>query len=105
MTPAAAKASYARLIKAHGERITLQRGDDIHPGLWARVAGAKPEELVGDMDQAERKIILLAEGVPIEPKKSDILIVRGKPLSIETIDDSTRRVAGVLIAYEIMASG
>ena len=39
-------------------------------------------------------------------KPSDILlVVRGKELNIEAADDNTRRVQGVLIAYELQVRG
>lgn len=78
----------------------------------ARVVGFTPEELVGGITQGHRKIIMLAEDVessgfpvPIKANSTDRVVVRGKTLMIENVDDSTRRVEGTLIAYEITASG
>jgi hypothetical protein len=104
MTAAAARASYARGLARAGEQVTLQKGDDEHVCL-ARVTGYDPEELVGDIEQGDRRIILLADALPFEPAEDDRILVRGTPLNIEDVDDSTRRINGELIAYEIRARG
>lgn len=124
MTPAQAKAMHRRQIRAHGERVSLRReGLDpapTSPNLRARVTGFTPQELASGIDQGSRKVILLAEDLDAAiaagswpapaagaaaVMKDDTLIVRGAPLNVESVDDSTRRIAGVLIAYEIVALG
>ncbi|GAB5506679.1 MAG: hypothetical protein Rhirs2KO_18420 [Rhizobiaceae bacterium] len=117
MTPAAAKASYRRLLGAAGERIVIRRltgtGDNrlyFEASVLARVTGYEPDELVGDIDQGDRKVILLADdlvsaGFPLDLRKGDKAFVRGRELNIEAADDSTRRVQGVLIAYELRVRG
>jgi hypothetical protein len=66
-----------------------------------------PGRQIGD-----RRVIVLAEDVeasgfpvPLRTGGSDKAVVRGKMLNINVVDDSTRRIAGVLIAYEIVAVG
>jgi len=75
-----------------------------------RVTGYEPHELIGTIQQGDRKIILLAEdlidaqfALPVTP--NDRVVMRGKELDIIAADDSTRRVAGVLIAYELQVRG
>ncbi len=124
MTPPRARAAYRRQISAHGERVTLRR-ESLDPapeatGLRARVTGFTPEELASGIDQGARKIILLAEDLgaaiaagdwPAPPAgtgailKDDTLVVRGVPVNVDRVDDSTRRVAGELIAYELTVIG
>ncbi|MGQ4273400.1 hypothetical protein [Terrihabitans sp. B22-R8] len=104
MTPGQARATYRRMLGRRGETISVRRGGKEHPAL-ARVTGFAPEELVGEIQQGDRKVILFAEGLGIEPTDQDDLIVRGSRLAIKSVDDSTRRVAGELIAYEIVARG
>jgi len=41
--------------------------------------------------------------VPVTP--NDKIVLRGTMISIVTVDDSTRRLRGELIAYEIQARG
>lgn len=124
MTPSAARAMYRRQMQAHGETVTIQRKSlDPAPqaqGLRARITGFSPEELASGIDQGDRKVILLAEGVEREIAanrwpapavgapailKDDTLMLRGAPMNVERVDDSTRRIAGVLIAYELTVTG
>lgn len=73
----------------------------------ARVTGYEPHELVGAIEQGDRKIIMLAEPVTamLPITTSDKVVVRGKELAIMAADDSSRRVGGVLIAIELQVRG
>lgn len=113
MTPDAAKAMYRRQLAAHGEPITLRRpvqnGAPIDAaGLRARVVSFQSAESPEQVRQGVRKVILLAEDLeatswPGPPRAKDQVILRGKTMRIVSVDDDTRRVAGVLIAYELTA--
>ena len=116
MTPESARNMYRRLI-ASGEEIKLRRYTGTGASrpfadysLRAKVAGYSPEEIVGNIQQGDRNIIALAEDVfnaqfPVPVTPNDKVIVRGKELAIMSIDDSTRRIGGELIAYQIQARG
>lgn len=76
----------------------------------ARVTSFHPDELVGAIQQGDRKLIVLADdliaaqfALPITA--SDKAVVRGRELAIVAPDDSTRRLGTVLIAYELAARG
>jgi hypothetical protein len=76
----------------------------------ARVVNFDPDDLVGGIQQGDRKLIVLAQDLfdaqfAVPPKKNDKVVVRGKELNIESVDDNTRRIAGQLIAYEIVVRG
>jgi hypothetical protein len=115
MTPAAVKASYARALK---ERVTLRRYTgaganrprlDVE-NIRARTVGYEPHELVGNIVQGDRKLIVYADdlienGFVLPVTTADEVVVRGKPLAIKAADDSTRRVDGVLIAIELQVRG
>ena len=117
MTPEAARASHRRLIAAHGEPISIRRytgTGTARPRFdWtgrARVMSYKPDALAGTLQQGDAKVIVLAEDLigeqfPVPPRKNDKCVVRGRELNIEAVDDNTRRVAGVIVAYEITARG
>jgi len=113
MTPDQARAAYRREIKRVGELVTVRRvtgGGEIAAQTWARVMGYRPDELVGGITQGSRKIILLPDGLetagwPIPIVRGDEVVVRGKTLIVDLVDDSTRRIAGELIAYELTAKG
>lgn len=115
MTPAHVRASYSRALALAGETVTLRRVNASPAAptdhqVRARVVGYQPEELVGGIQIGDRKVILLAEDVPgsflpFLLGGRDKIVVRGKALNVESVDDSTRRVAGELIAYELRVKG
>ncbi|WP_020184826.1 hypothetical protein [Methylopila sp. 73B] len=123
MSAAQIRADYALSLCEDGECVTLQRlGQNASEAidLRARIMGFSPDELASGIDQGSRKIVLLAEDVEAaidegawpEPSagrtaivKNDRIVVRGAPLNVESVDDSTRRVGGVLMAYDIVAKG
>lgn len=116
MTPAIAKAMYARQ-NVNASTITLRR---IHlsptvptdvTGVLAHVSGYGPEELVGGIQQGDRKVILPAENigafpVPFQTGGTDKIVLNdGRVLNIQIVDDRTARIADELIAYKITARG
>lgn len=107
MTPATARAMHRRQIEAHGEEITLRRPPSTDITVRARVTGYQPEELAGGIQHGDRRIIVMAEDVTFDPalKRGDVALVRGSALMIEEVDNSTRRIDGELIAYDIRAKG
>jgi hypothetical protein len=117
MTPKAAKASHARMLGQVGEPITLRRyvgiGGDrpyFDCTVTARVVEYAAHDLVGGIQQGDRKLIVLAQDLfdaqwPAPPKRGDSAIVRGKEMHVEAVDDNTRRIKGELIAYEVRVRG
>lgn len=76
----------------------------------ARIVDYQPHELSGLIVQGDRKAILLVEDmvaaqVPLDIRKGDKIVDRGKELNIEAPDNNTRRVQGELIAYELQVRG
>jgi hypothetical protein len=117
MTPDGIKASYREALAVVGETVTVRRYTGIGPGrVWfeadalARVSDYEPHELVGSVQQGDRKVIILAQDLerkqfPLPVTTNDRLLVRGKELAIMLCDDSSRRVGGVLVAYQLTARG
>lgn len=117
MTAAAAGASYRRMMTDRGETVALRRYSGSGPDRpWfdaearAVVSGYRPEELAEGIVQGDQKLIVLAEDLvaaqfPLPLLKGDKAIVRGRMLNIEAADGNTRRVAGVLIAWELQVRG
>ena|SRR3990167_2691912 len=118
MTPTQAKAIYSRMLTRFGETVYLRRYSGSGEAraatdyaVKARVTEFDPEELVGGIVVGDRQIIASVEDVtasgitlPIVAT-ADKIVVRGKELVIKKVDDSTRRLAGELVAYEITAGG
>lgn len=117
MTPAEVRASYSANMDAVGETIVIRRYTGTGVGrvphdtnVRARVTGYDYRELVGTIQQGDRRLIVLLEDLenagfatPVVP--TDKIVLRGTMISIVTVDDSTRRLQGELIAYEIQARG
>jgi hypothetical protein len=125
MTPAEALDSYRRMMSGIGEDIAVRR----YAGTGAaravaqeaiargRVIGGGSTELVGQVVQSYRKVILLndpAANVPagkvtlsalLPLRTIDKLFFRDLEVAIQDIDDDTRRIQGVLIALDIRVEG
>jgi hypothetical protein len=71
--------------------------------------GYQPDQLVGAIQQGDRRVIFLAEDIGSFPvpirEKFDKIIVRGAETTVQVVDDSTRRVGAVLIGYELRVRG
>lgn len=117
MTPDQAKSAYARMLDQAGETVFIRRYTGVAPSrtatdysVRARVVGYEPKDLVANIQQGDRKVIVLADdlagtALTLPLLVSDKVVVRGKELAIIAPDDSTRRIAGTLIAYELQARG
>lgn len=117
MTPEASKASHARMLGQVGEQVTFRRFTGNGPNrphfdvtVTARVMDYTAQELVGGIQQGDRKLIVLAQDFfdaqwPAPPKKGDEAVIRGVQTTVQDVDDNTRRIKGVLIAYEIRVRG
>jgi len=112
MTPAAVQAAYARALGANGpaETATITRGG-VSYSVQAWVTEFIPSDLAGAVEQGRRNAIVLASsvaasGFPLPfAVKSDRLVWGGKSNAIVKVDDATRRVGGVLMAYELDLEG
>jgi hypothetical protein len=117
MTPEAVKADYAAIMDRVGETVLIRRysgsgssrtATDV--SVRARVVSYDPKELVGGIQQGDAKVIALAEdldgsAITLPLVKSDKCVVRGRELNIQGSDDNTRRIQGVLVAYELQVRG
>ncbi|WP_020178083.1 hypothetical protein [Methylopila sp. M107] len=113
MTPEQARADYRGALGRVGGLVTLKRGaggPNLEATFKARVIGYAPNEQTGDVQQGDSKVIFLAEDlgsfpVPIKEQSVDAIWQDGRKLTVQAVDDQTRRIAGVLIAYELRVRG
>jgi hypothetical protein len=112
VTPEAALTAYRHSIDVTGEVLTLRTftgsGAARTPTdviVRARVRAYEPSDMAGGTVQGDREIIVLAADVPTAPVKGDQVLVRGKWMTVQAVDDSTRRIADTLMAYVIVARG
>jgi len=110
---------FSRIAEHSGEVVTVRRvvpnGAPIEAAARAIITGYTADELVGGIQQGDRKIILMAEDLraqnfpePVRPP--DRIRLRGSApgsvtLTVSSADDSTFRHGGVLHAYLIRATG
>lgn len=124
MTPDQALSSYRRAFGV-GETVTVRRytaptgspRPKQEADVLGRITGYEPQEIVGSVQQGDRKVIVLVDPAAAVPagkvalstllplRKGDKLVVRGAELNVEAADDSTRRIAGTLVAIEVQARG
>lgn len=104
---------YRRRIGAHGGLVTLRRGSgegapEVTFKAW--ITGYAAQEMFGDVLQGDSKVILLAEDLaafplPIKTRSTDAIWSNGRKMTVQAVDEQTRRVAGELIAYELRVRG
>jgi hypothetical protein len=85
--------------------------------VLARVSMYKPEQLVGGIIQGDRKAIVLNDPAAVVPSgkvalsamlplsNDDKIVISGREVAIQGVDDQTRRIQDVLIALEIQVRG
>lgn len=118
MTPDAARAAYRDALAIAGEDIVIRfyqgtggaRSVQSNTTVRARVVDFVADELVGPIVKGDRKLIvlaapLIAAGVTPVTGANCKAVVRGRELQIKSVDDNTRRIAGELIAYDLVAGG
>lgn len=117
MTPEAAAAMYRRQIGRHGQIVTLERaadpGDDVpiaSVNVRARLFDFAPSGIESGLQQDDRRVVFLAEDIedfplPIREREDDYIVIGDARFAIEAVDDRTRSVGGVLIAYDLRVRG
>lgn len=117
MRRAGLKFQFRRALARHGEVVLFRRFTGAGPNrpqfqteIRARVTGYVPQDLIGGIQQGDRKVLVLVEDVlakqiamPITT--SDFIVVRGRQCAIFSVDDSTHRDGPELIALELGIRG
>jgi len=108
--------AYARQFDQKGQVVSIRR---IRPnaanltvgGIRAIITGYEPDELAAGIAQGDRKVFLsaadiAASGLPLPLQRGQDRVVDGsREMTIEEIDDSTHRIAGELLAYQVRVTG
>lgn len=116
MTPAAAVAAYRRALGQFEDNVRITRSTGIGNSIsklsvdvTARVRSITDAELIGGIAQEVVRFIVLAADIEAAqfpaPAVGDDVYVRGRTRKIKFVDDQTKRLGGVLIAYVIRAQG
>lgn len=103
---------YAQELDQNGEAVVVRRlgSPNVEANARARVTGYRLDEISSGIAQGSRRVLLSVEdlidaGWPVPPRRNDKIVVRGRVLNVEQVDDSTHLVAGTLMAYQIEAKG
>lgn len=91
MTPAHAIAKLQRQLDRHGQNVDLRKiagGQTQSEALAQRafVRGYKPEELVGQILQGDRNVVLLPDAIAVTLKKGDAVVIAGAKNNVETAE-------------------
>ncbi len=112
MSPDEALRQHTSFINEVGEDTFIRRysGSPRTPTDYparARVVGYSPKDIVGNIQQGDRRVIMLVSSLAsiLPVTTSDKVVVRGKEITIVAVDDNTRRVGGILIALELQVRG
>lgn len=115
MNPSDVRNSYRRMIDADHQVVKVRRfiSQGAAPRYFevdvpARVTGYEPDELVGGIQQGDRRVIFMVEDLiarhfPVPVVASDNVIVQGTLLRIHS--PTERRCREELIAYDVTARG
>lgn len=76
----------------------------------AKVSGYGPQDLAGPIQQGDVRVIVIASDLsakrfPLPVRNGDKVVVDGRELSVVSPDAATRRVGGVVVAYDLTARG
>lgn len=107
MTPRAKRqlAAHRRLMPT--TKVRLLRSGSAEHLVRARLIDFSASEIASGVREGSRKVIILAEGMTLDPplREGDRLVIGDASLRLEDIDDQTRRIDGMLIAFEAIATG
>jgi hypothetical protein len=109
MTPA----DVARLVQRYGETITLQRltAGVVTASLEVkgRVTGFEPAELVGDIQQGDRRVVISNAEIAAQgayegsPRIGDRAVIGGKTFTLAAVD--TRRLGDDIAGHWMAVRG
>jgi hypothetical protein len=125
VTPDESLDQHIRALEENGETVLVRRYAGVGPAravakeaaVLAKVKGYQPEDIVGEIQQGDRHVILLNDPAAAVPtgkvalstmlplSKRDFLVIAGAEVSIEAVDDATRRIQGQVIAFELQVRG
>ncbi|UFX41798.1 hypothetical protein HAP47_0021070 [Bradyrhizobium sp. 41S5] len=125
MTPDESLDQHIRALEESGETVLVRRYAGVGPAravakeaaVLAKVKGYQPAELVGEIRQGDRHVILLNDPSAAVPAGKvalstmlpltdrDFLVIAGAEVSIKGVDDATRRIQGQVVAFELQVRG
>lgn len=83
---------FDQITVTHGAATGTARG---------RIFAETSDILTDAIEQGRLRAIVLASDLSFVPARGDLLTVGGHPYVISSVDDATRRIGGVVIAYQV----
>lgn len=105
------KNSYRRALtdKVIFRRYSTKNSSKFDTGfISANIGGYKPEQLVGNIKQGDKRVVALAEELIMNnfiPTINDKVVVNGKEYQILSVDGETRSHKGTTVAYDLNVRG
>jgi hypothetical protein len=93
------RAAYVRGLSCF-DQITIVHGATTGTAR-GRIASETSVGLSDSIEQGRLKAIILADDLAFVPSRGDVLRVGGSSYVVTAVDDATRRLFGVVIAYEV----
>ena len=93
------EAAYERAL-AQFDNVTFTQGANVATAR-GRIFSETSVGLTDSIEQGRLRAILRAKDLPFVPGRGDLLKVGGHLYVISAVDDATRRVGAVTIAYEV----
>lgn len=107
-TPAGAIARLDDALSRRGQSVTLRRGNSTtgQVTVKALVRGVKAEQVVGEVTQTDRKVVLSPSGLGAfgEPDASVMVVIDGKPSKIVGKPEPIR-LNDVLVRINMVVKG
>lgn len=108
MTPAQAIRSLDKQLRMHGQDVDLRKGNTLTGQKTVRgfVRGYKPAELIGGLQQGDKRVVISATGLSGFGDVSEIkfLFFDGKARAVEG-EPEIIRVAGQLVRVNLTVRG
>jgi hypothetical protein len=96
---AGTQGAYERAL-GYFDRVTITQGASV-ASARGRIFSETSVGLTDSIEQGRLRAIILAQDLALVPGRGDLLEVGGHLYVISAVDDATRRVGAVTIAYEV----
>ncbi len=108
------EAAYSREMDVNGDTVAIRRAGTpatLYGPIRALIMTYTEQELTGNMQEGDRKVLMLANdvvasGIPLPIlAKQDRLLFGTSTFVVQYVDETSHRTGGQLLAYELRVSG
>lgn len=97
------------LLARYGREVTLRRPPATDVAIQAKIVGYALEELIGEVTQNDRKVVIAADDLsawaasPAIPRNGDQVIVAGKTGVVRGVE--SRHLGADVVRYDLRVTG